>query len=144
MTMEETLTNDGSGKVTGDVVVDLSAVPTEYLVDSETKSTGYTFTHFSSSATALSSASSSTVQVVFQFPAPGYFYQVKSVAKTTTLAFIVGLVALAGAALSIGSVFASISALLYTRIQASRTSVESPDSNTQIKEVPERETPEKV
>ena len=42
--MWETLTNDPINELTGDVTVALSAIPTEYLYDADTQSTGYTYT----------------------------------------------------------------------------------------------------
>ena len=76
----ETLTNDPTNQITGDVTVSVSAVPTEFLDENEnTLKTGYIFSYFSSSAPAVSVPSSPTLQVDFELPVSGYFYQVRQV-----------------------------------------------------------------
>ena len=72
----ETLTNDPSNQLTGDAMVSISTVPTEFLDENdETLKTGYIFSYFSSSAPALPSApSSATLTVSFDLAVPEYFY----------------------------------------------------------------------
>jgi len=81
--MWETLTNDPLNQLTGDVTVALSAIPTEYLYDTDTQSIGYIYIHFSSSAEVLNVA---TYNVTFSVPVSQYFYQVKNVALKNTCA----------------------------------------------------------
>ena len=76
--MWETLTNEASNQLTGNVTVDLSAIPTEVLSDTITQSLGYTYTYFSSSADSLNVTTSSTLSATFNFQEPQYFYQIKS------------------------------------------------------------------
>jgi len=89
--MWETLTNDPVNQLTGDVAVALSAIPTEYLFDTDTRSVGYTYTHFSSSAEVLSVATSSTYNVTFSIPVSQYFYQIKNVQATSNIVFLTSL-----------------------------------------------------
>jgi len=102
--ISETLTNDPTNQLTGDVVISLSAVPTELLDESgETLRTGNIFSYFSSSAPALSMPTSATLTVSFELPAPGYFYHVSQVQAISALQFVVGLVSLAGGVMAVGS-----------------------------------------
>ena len=120
--LTETITNDPAGQLTGDVTVSLSAVPTEYLnEDTSTAGTGYTFSYFSSSAPALGIPSSPTLQVAFELPVPGYFYQVKEVQNISGLQFVVGLVSLAGGVLTVGSIIANAGSHLHQRCKANRS-----------------------
>jgi len=105
--MWETLTNDPVNQLTGDVTVDLSAVPTEYLYDGDTQSAGYTYTYFSSSAEVLNTTTSSTYSVTFSIPVERYFYQIKNVQATSDVLLLTGLVSLAGALIAAGSLFAN-------------------------------------
>jgi len=86
--MWETLTNDPANQLTGDVTVALSAIPTEYLYDTETQSIGYTYTYFSSSAEVLRVATSSTYSVTFSLPVSQYFYQIKNVQAISDVVFL--------------------------------------------------------
>jgi len=113
--MWETLTNDPINQLTGDVTVDLSAIPTEYLYDTATQSTGYTYTHFSSSAAALNVSTSSTLLVTFNFPVSQYFYQIKNVQAVTDVALLTGLVSLGGAVIAVGSLLANFVSYLHCR-----------------------------
>ena len=110
--MWETLTNDPVNQLTGDVTVSLSAIPTEYLVDDATQSTGYTYTYFSSSAETLSVP---TLFVTFNFPVPPYFYQIKNVQAISDVALLTGLVSLGGAGFAAGSLFANFASYLHRR-----------------------------
>jgi len=104
----ETLTNDPTNQVTGDVSVSVSTVPTEYLDENQnTLKTGYTFSYFSSSAPAVAVPSSSTLQVAFDLSVPGYFYQVKQVQAISGLQFVVDIGSLAGGVMTVGSVIAN-------------------------------------
>ena len=77
--LTETITNNPTNQLTGDVTVSLSTVPTEYInEDLSTAGTGYTFSYFSSSAPALSTPSSSTLEVSFGLPVPEYFIRSNS------------------------------------------------------------------
>ena len=50
----ETLTNDPSNQLTGDVSVSVSPLPTEFLDENDKPiNTGYSFSYFSSSAPAV-------------------------------------------------------------------------------------------
>ena len=113
--MWETLTNDPVNLLTGDVTVEMSAVPTEYLVDTETQSFGYIYTHFSSSAEASNITSSSTYLVTFNFPAERYYYQIKNVQAISNVVFLTGLVSLAAAVITAGSLFANLVSYLHRR-----------------------------
>ena len=127
--MTETVTSDPSNQLTGDVTISLSAVPTEYLnEDTTTAGTGYTFSYFSSSAPALNIPSSPTLQVAFELPVPGYFYQVKEVQNISGLQFVVGLVSLAGGVLTVGSIIANAGSHLHLRWKANRgqSKIETP------------------
>ena len=104
--MWETLTNDPINELTGDVTVALSAIPTEYLHDADTQSTGYTYTYFSSSAVVLNVTTSSTVLMTFNFPVSQYFYQIKNVQAISDVVFLTGLLSLGGGIIAGGSLFA--------------------------------------
>ena len=106
--MWETLTNDPVNQLTGDVTVDLSAIPTEYLYDADTQSIGYTYTHFSSSAEVLNTTTSSTYSVTFSIPVSQYFYQIKNVQATSDVLFLTSLFGLSGALITAGSLFANV------------------------------------
>jgi hypothetical protein len=106
--LNETLSNDPTDQLTGDVTISLSAVPTEYLnEDLSTKGTDYTFSFFSSSSPPLLIPSSATLQVIYDLPVPGYYYQVKDFQVSTDLQFVVGLISLAGGVITVGSVLAN-------------------------------------
>ena len=113
--MREKLTNDPVNQLTGDVTVDLSAIPTEYLYDTDTESLGYTYTHFSSSAEVLNGATPSTYNVTFSIPVSQYFYQIKNVQAVTDVALLTGLVSLGGAVIAAGSLFANFVSYLRRR-----------------------------
>jgi len=113
--MWETLTNNPVNQLTGDVTVDLSAVPTEYLYDTATQSIGYTYTHFSSSAEVLNATTSSTYSVTFSVPVERYFYQIKNVQSTSDVVFLTSLFGLSGAVIAAGSLFANVISYLHRR-----------------------------
>ena len=113
--MWETLTSDPVNELTGDVAVDLSAIPTEYLYDGDTQSIGYTFTHFSSSADDLNATSSSNLLVIFNLPVPQYFYQIKNVQTTSDILFLTGLLSLSGGMIAGGSLFANAVSYFHRR-----------------------------
>ena len=115
MKMWETLTNDPVNQLTGDVTVALSAIPTEYLYDTETQSIGYTYTYFSSSAEVLNEATSSTYNVTFSLPVPQYFYQIKDVQAISDVVFLTGLLSLGGGMIAGGSLFANFVSYLHRR-----------------------------
>jgi len=115
--MSELLTNDPVGKLTGDVTVELSTIPTEYIYDIYTVSTGYLYTHFSSAAAALDLATSPTLTVSFLLPVPGYFYQIKNYQAISGLVFVTGLLALAAGVITGGSLFANVFTYLQFRIK---------------------------
>jgi len=110
--MWETLTNDPLNQLTGDVTVDLSAIPTEYLIDDATQSTGYTYTYFSSSAETLTVP---TLLVTFNFPVPPYFYQINNVQAISDVIFLTGLLSLGGGVIAGGSLFANFVSYLHRR-----------------------------
>ena len=105
--MWETLTNEASNQLTGNVTVDLSAIPTEVLSDTITQSLGYTYTYFSSSADSLNVTTSSTLSATFNFQEPQYFYQIKSVQDISNVVFFTGLLSLSGGVIAGGSLFAN-------------------------------------
>ena len=118
--MWETVTNDPLNQLTGDVTVALSAIPTEYLYDADTQSTGYIYTHFSSSAEVLNAATSSTYSVTLNIPVPQYFYQIKNVAlKNTqaisTIAYLTGILSLGAGVIAGGSLFANTVSYVHRR-----------------------------
>ena len=113
--MWETLTNDPANQLTGDVTVALSAIPTEYLYDTETQSIGYTYTYFSSSAEVLRVATSSTYSVTFSLPVSQYFYQIKNVQTTSNVLFLTSIFGLSGAMITAGSLFANAISYLHRR-----------------------------
>ena len=130
--VSETVTNDPANQLTGDVVVSLSSVPTEFLhEEDETLKTGYIFSYFSSSAPALSVPSSATLAVSFDLPVPGYFYQVRQVQAISGLQFVVGLVSLAGDVMAAGSVLANAGSFLFLRWQDNQghTKIDTPMSS---------------
>jgi len=105
--MWETLTNDPANQLTGDVTVALSAVPTEYLYNTDTQSIGYSYTHFSSSTEDLNAATSSTYNVTFTIPVERYFYQIKNIQTTSNVLFLTSLLGLGGGMIAGGSLFAN-------------------------------------
>jgi len=105
--MYELLTHD-PGQLTGNVTVGLAAIPTEYLVDTETQSVGYTFTYFSSSADFLAVSTSPVLQVVFEVPVQGYFYQIKNIQAISDLVFVTGLLALPAGVITGGAFLATL------------------------------------
>ena len=113
--MWETLTNDPANQLTGDVTVALSAIPTEYLYDTETQSIGYTYTHFSSSADGLNSTTSSTYNVTFSIPVSQYFYQIKNVQAISDVVFLTGLLSLGGGMIAGGSLFSNAVSFVHRR-----------------------------
>jgi len=113
--MWETLTNDPVNELTGDVTVSLSAIPTEYLYDSDTQSIGYTYTYFSSSVEVLNAATSSTYNVTFSLPVSQYFYQIKNVQATSDVVFLTSLFGLSGAVIAAGSLFANVVSYFHRR-----------------------------
>ena len=125
----ETLTNDPSNQVTGDVSVSVSTVPTEFLNENgETLNTGYIFSYFSSSAAAISAPSSATLQVSFDLSVPEYFFQVRQVQAISGLQFVVGLVSLAGGVIAVGSVLANGASYLFKQWKANKghTKIDTP------------------
>ena len=112
--MWETLTNDPVNQLTGDVTVALSAIPTEYLYDSDTQSIGYTYTYFSSSAEVLSVATS-TYNVTFSIPVSQYFYQIKNVQAISDVTLLTGLLSLGGGMIAGGSLFANFVSYVHRR-----------------------------
>jgi hypothetical protein len=119
----ETLSNDASNLLTGNVEVLLSAVPTEYLdQNADTTGIGYTFSYFSSSAPGFAIPSSETLKVAFDLPVPGYFYQVKGFQNISGLQFVVGLAALGGGILTVGSLFANAGSFMFRRWKSNRSS----------------------
>jgi len=113
--MWQTLTNDPTNQLTGDVTVDLSAIPTEYLYDTTTQSTGYTYTHFSSSADSLNVTTSSILSVTFNFPVSQYFYQIKNVQAISDVVFLTGLLSLGAGVIAGGSLFANAVSYVHQR-----------------------------
>jgi len=113
--MWETLTNDPANQLTGDVTVALSAVPTEYLYNTDTQSIGYSYTHFSSSTEDLNAATSSTYNVTFSIPVERYFYQIKNIQTTSNVLFLISLLGLGGGMITGGSLFANAVSYLHHR-----------------------------
>ena len=113
--MWETLTNDPANQLTGDVPVALSAIPTEYLYDTETQSIGYTYTYFSSSAEVLNATTSSTYNVTFSIPVSQYFYQIKNVQAISDVTLLTGLLSLGGGMIAGGSLFANFVSYVHRR-----------------------------
>ena len=115
LTMTETVVAP-SPYLSGNLEVELSVTPTEYLYDTTTtQATGYTFGFFSSAIESISSPSSSTLNVVFEFPVPGNYLRIDNVQNISPLSFVVGLVSLAGGVITAGSIFASSVTLLFLK-----------------------------
>jgi len=120
VTMSETLTNDPKNLLTGDVVVDLDAIPTEYLYDSITQTTGFGYSYSSSTATSVSLPSSAILQVSFDFAGtPSSFYQIRNIEAISLLQFVNNIFGLAAAVILTGSFFANVASLLYLRVTGS-------------------------
>ena len=125
----ETLTNDPSNQLTGDVSVSISTVPTEFLDENGlTQKTGYIFSYFSSSTLALAVPSAATLTVAFDLSVPEYFYQVRQVQTISGLQFVVGLVSLAGGVTAVGAVLANAGSYLFQRWKANKghTKIDTP------------------
>ena len=128
----ETLSNDPSNQLTGDVSVSISTVPTEFLDENGgTLKTGYIFSYFSTSAPALPVPTSATLQVSFDLSVPEYFYQVREMQEISGLQFVVGLVSLAGGVMAFGSVLANAGSFLFQRWKDNKghTTIETPMSS---------------
>ena len=88
--VKETLTNDATTQVTGDVTVDLSAIPTEYLYSGVTSSRGYSCTR-------------AELAITFNLPASDNNYQqINAVFPIPNLQLVTGLVALASGVIAGG------------------------------------------
>jgi len=114
LTLTETVVAP-SPYLSGNLEVDLSVTPTEYLIDTTTQATGYTFSFFSSAIESVFSPSSSTLSVVFEFPVPGNYLRIDNVENITPLSFVVGLISLAGGVITAGSLLASSLTVLFLR-----------------------------
>ena len=129
----ETLTNDPSNELTGDVTISISTVPTEYLDENDvTLQTGYIFSYFSSSAPPVPIPSSATLEVSFELAVPGnFFYQLRQVQEISGLQFVVGLVSLAGGVMAAGTVLANAGSFLFQRWKDNKgqTTIETPMSS---------------
>ena len=114
LTMTETVVAP-SPYLSGNLEVELSVTPTEYLYDTTTQATGYTFGFFSSAIDSVSSPSSSTLNVLFEFPVPSIYLRIDNVENITPLAFVVGLISLAGGVITAGSLLASTITVLFLK-----------------------------
>jgi len=94
------------GLMSGAEIV-ISTIPTEYLIDGNLESVGYTYTYQSSTLVTPAIPFSPTLTVDIFLPASDYFFQVRSVQNVSGLQFVAGLVALASGVLTGGSVLAN-------------------------------------
>ena len=114
LTLTETVVAP-SPYLSGSLEVELSVTPTEYLYDTTTQAIGYTFGFFSSAIESVSSPSSGTLSVAFEFPVPSIYLGIDNVENITPLTFVVGLVSLAGGVITAGSILASTITVLFLR-----------------------------
>lgn len=115
--MTETLVGDA---LLTSADVDLSTVPSEYLVDNTLVSVGYTYTFTSSSVTTDPNPTQSTFTATINMPSSNYFFQSRSVENISGLQFVAGVVALASGVITGGTVLANITsqAILHARRRA--------------------------
>ena len=115
VSMTETLTNDAIFSLVGDTTVVVSAIPTEYLYETEVRSIGYTYAHFSSVVDTVTVPASDTVLVTFSLLDPGYLYQIRNIQAISYITFFSGIVALGAGVITAGSLLANIFSTLHHR-----------------------------
>jgi len=113
--MNETLTHDASRLLTGDVAVDLSAIPTEYLNLGVTSTHGYSYSQFASTAVTLDYPTSAILTVAFTLPVSLNNYKIDTIDTISALQFVTNLVALASGVIAGGSLGANLVSYLYTQ-----------------------------